>query len=325
MRMIFDPLCKLLNSDMFCFLYNWVWRSWHSEINVVFLFFGSTVTGLPVLVWSLTTCLGVNTQRSVDSCPHTCLPVLVGSVTLSCFSWLRVSWSNLVRFRVSSLHFVTSLLAFDNWVLGFSSIRWMSLLLLATSESKLHVQLSERKSSAVVEVTHTLSDLWFLQISSQLLSRRNCSESVHWLVVKDQWDCVLKDLEELEGWKNSCPDGSLQYWFFFLLPPPPAILLFHTSSDQYCEHSNLFWRSSFSLQNSTAPSSSRGNSPCRRRVFSLLCHWVRLIKLSSWFNIKSMFFREWVQSFKMSKQLKVFSVLLWPWIGLKTQILPSSL
>ena len=47
-----------------------------------------------------------------------------------------------MRSRDSSLHFVTGLPVLDNWVLGFSSIRWMSLLLLATSESKLHVQLS---------------------------------------------------------------------------------------------------------------------------------------------------------------------------------------
>ena len=38
--------------------------------------------------------------------------------------------------------FETGLLVLDNWVLGFSSIRWMSLLLLAISESKSHVQLS---------------------------------------------------------------------------------------------------------------------------------------------------------------------------------------
>ena len=37
----------------------------------------------------------------------------------------------------------------------------------------------------------------------------------------------------------------------------------------FWECSNLFRRSSFSLQNWIAPSSSRSNSPCRRRVFSL--------------------------------------------------------
>ena len=93
--------------------------------------FWSTVTGISVPVWLFSRCLGVNTQRFVDSCPQTGLTVLVGSVTLSCFSWLRVSRSNLVRSRGSSLHSVTGLPVLDNWVLGFGSIRWMSLLLLA--------------------------------------------------------------------------------------------------------------------------------------------------------------------------------------------------
>ena len=44
--------------------------------------FWPTNTGLPVPGWSFSTCLGVNTQRFVDSCPHTRLSVLVGSVTL---------------------------------------------------------------------------------------------------------------------------------------------------------------------------------------------------------------------------------------------------
>ena len=39
---------------------------------------------------------------------------------------------------------------------------------------------------------------------------------------------------------------------------------------------------------------------------------------------QSIFFQEYVHSLKMSKQLKVFLVLLWPLIGLQTQIFPSS-
>ena len=70
-------------------------------------------------------------------------------------------------------------------------------------------------------------------------------------------------------WRISCPDGSVQYWNLFLLPATPAILLFHMSSDQCREFSNSYRRSTFNLQNSTAPSSSRSNSSCRRRVFSL--------------------------------------------------------
>ena len=122
----------------------------HSQLHVTVLAFwnqliscSSTNTGLTVLVWSSSTCVGNNnTQRFVDFDPHTDLTVLVESVTLSCSSWLRASWSNLVRSRVSSLHFVTSLPVLDSWVFGFAWIRWLSLLLTATSESKSHIQLS---------------------------------------------------------------------------------------------------------------------------------------------------------------------------------------
>ena len=51
-----------------------------------------------------------------------------------------------------------------------------------------------------------------------------------------------------------------------------------------------------------------------KTVFSF-CHWVSLIELSSWFNKKFIFFQEYVQSLKISRQLKVFSVLLQPCTG----------
>ena len=38
-----------------------------------------------------------------------------------------------------------------------------------------------------------------LHIQYDKSTRRNCSESTHCPAVKDQWDCVLNDLEELEG------------------------------------------------------------------------------------------------------------------------------
>ena len=37
MRMIFDLLHKLVNSEMFCFFHNCMWQSWYSEVNVVLL------------------------------------------------------------------------------------------------------------------------------------------------------------------------------------------------------------------------------------------------------------------------------------------------
>ena len=128
--------------------------------------FSSTVTGFPVPVWSFSTCLGVKTQRFVDSCPDTGFPVLV--------EFLTSSRANLVRSRDSFLHPATGFPILDNWVLVFSSIRWMSLLLLATSESPNPTSnYLCRKFSVVVEVTHTLSGIWLLQISSQSPSRYN--------------------------------------------------------------------------------------------------------------------------------------------------------
>ena len=142
--------------------------------------FWSTVTGLTVFAWSLSTCLGVNTQRSVDSCPHTGLPVLVGSVTLSCFSWLGVSRTNLVRSRVSSLHFVTRLPVLDTWVLGFLGRFVGCPYFLQHQNPNYTSNYLYRKSSAVVEVTHIPSSIWFLQISSQLLSRFNKLGMYRW-------------------------------------------------------------------------------------------------------------------------------------------------
>ena len=85
----------------------------------------------------------------------------------------------------------------------------------------------------------------------------------------------------LKSWRVS---AVLKY---FLVASASCHLAQPTSSDQHWEHSNLFWRSSFSLQDSIAPSSSRGSSPCRRRVF------VSLIELSSWFNINPFSFKNW--------------------------------
>ena len=136
MRMIFDPFHKLLNSEMFCFFYNCVWQSWYSEINFVLLFW-STKTGLPVPVWSSSTCSGVNTQRFVDSL-H-----------------IRVSPYLIIRFWVL-VRFVGCPCCFQQYQNPNRTSKYLC-----------------KKFSVVVEVTHIPSGIWFLQISSQLLSRYN--------------------------------------------------------------------------------------------------------------------------------------------------------
>ena len=125
----------------------------------------STFTGLSVLVRSSSTCNGVNTQRFVDSDPHTSLPVLVESVTSSCFSWLRVSWSKIVRFSISfvdSLHHKRVSPYLISVFFGLGWIRWLSLLLPLSSESKSYMQLSWSKIIGGLEATHVPSGIWLL-------------------------------------------------------------------------------------------------------------------------------------------------------------------
>ena len=62
------------------------------------------------------------------------------------------------------------------------------------------------------------------------------------------------------------PDSSVQYWWYlFLFPHPPAMFFFLFSSDQWWQCRKCFWRLSLILQNSIAPSFSRGRLPWRRR------------------------------------------------------------
>ena len=136
MRMSFDLFDKLLNSDMFCFLYNWLWQSWCREINFVFLFLIHR-HGFP------RTCLifffnfiGIDTQLCVDSNPPTGVTVLV--------ECLMSSWSNKIPFSTSLVDSCqpTGLPVLDNWVLDFGWICWGSSQPPATSESYSFIQLS---------------------------------------------------------------------------------------------------------------------------------------------------------------------------------------
>ena len=140
MKMTFDPLYKLLNSDMFCFLHNRVCLSWYSEINVVLIL-------LIHRDGSLRTCL---VSFNMFRCPHATFCGFVSAHGFPCTRWIcdmimfpliKSVAIKLGTFQGFFTPFVARVLVPDSWVLGFGWIRWMSLLLLATSESKLHVQL----------------------------------------------------------------------------------------------------------------------------------------------------------------------------------------
>ena len=91
----------------------------------------------------------------------------------------------------------------------------------------------------------------------------------HCLLMKDQWDYVLNDLEELggKGFLVLTDQYSIEIFSCCLRLLALYSSTFHQTnaeSSQNRSEDNLF-----NLQNSIAPSSSRGNCPCRRRVFSL--------------------------------------------------------
>ena len=175
---------------------NCMWQSWHSEINARAPLFDPPMTGFPVPVWSSSTCLGVNTQRPVDSCPPTGLPVLVWSsssylstictgidtqlwidfdpstgvaVLVECLVPSRpnktsfsISWVNLLF----TPFLIIGFLVLVGFVAYLCCFQWLL--------NQNHTSNDFcKKFSVVVEVTHVPSGIWFLQISSQLLSRYN--------------------------------------------------------------------------------------------------------------------------------------------------------
>ena len=109
----------------------------------------STLTGLSVLILSSSIFLGINTQLCVDSNPHTGLTVLVECLTSS--------WSNKVPFLISFLDScpptgLPFLIIGFLVLVGFVGYLCCFQRLLNPIHSSSHVS---RKSSVVVEVTHT--------------------------------------------------------------------------------------------------------------------------------------------------------------------------
>ena len=174
MRMIFDLLHKLLNSEMFCFFHNCMWVSWNSEINSVLLLlihqYGSPRTYL--IIFNMFRCQHATFCGFVSAYgfPRTCwvcdfiMFLLTRSVVVKLGAFLDfLLWTH--------VH-IRSLTVLDNWVLGFGWIRWVSLLLPAISESKSHIQLSLSEIFGGGRGdTYDFLAYDFSQISSQLLSR----------------------------------------------------------------------------------------------------------------------------------------------------------
>ena len=152
---------------------------------------------------------------------------------------------------------------------------------------------------------------------------RNCLELPHCPVMKDQWDCVMNDLEELRGKEflvltDQC---SIEIFSCCLRLLPSCSSIHHQTnikSAQICSEDHL--------------------SVSRIRSHHLLLEVIlhaeeeylsflprgTLDRIELLVQNQSMFLQEKEQSLKMSKQWKVLSVLLWPLIGLQKQMLPSS-
>ena len=124
--------------------------------------------------------------------------------------------------------------------------------------------------SFLAQILSSLNLRWsvnWLHIRRDKRTRRNRPELTHCPVDTDQWDSVLNDLEE-------CGDKEflvlMDQYNIEIWSKSSRLLPFYspTFQAQCREFSNSYRRQCFNLQNSTAPSSSRGRSPWRRRVLS---------------------------------------------------------
>ena len=123
-------------------------------------------------------------------------------------------------------------------------------------------------SNSVLPVS-ILNSLWsvtWFDIRHDKCTWRNRPESRNCLVMKDQWDCVLNDLEELGG-KEFLPENQYNTeifsCFLFLLPWCTSTYQTNAENAHNGSEDNLLI-----LQNSIAPSSSRRRLPWRRRLIS---------------------------------------------------------
>ena len=185
---------ELLNSEMFCFFYNCMWQSWYSEVSVGLLQLGALLStnGSPFLFDLLLQFVGIDTQLWMDFNLPTGLTVLV--------EFLVPSWPNKTSFSIFWVDSCppTGLTVLDQWVFGSGWIRWVSLLLPATSESNSFIQLSLKKI-----VGGGRGDTkTFLVCDFSRFHHNNFRDTISWeRIVKD--DCITSCLLELQTFPMS--------------------------------------------------------------------------------------------------------------------------
>ena len=156
---------------MFCFRYNWVWQSWLSEINSVLLFlihqYGSLRTCL--IIFNMFKCQHATFCGFVSTYGSLRTRWICDTIMFLLIKNVAIKLGTFQGFFTSFFKQISMYLIIGYWVL----VRFVGCLycFLQHQNPNRTSNYFYRKSSAVVEVTHTLSGLWFLQISSQLLSR----------------------------------------------------------------------------------------------------------------------------------------------------------
>ena len=125
-----------------------------------------------------------------------------------------------------------------------------------------------------VSILNSWWSVSWLHIRCEKCTRRNCSEFTHCPVMKDQWNSVLNDLEELgdKEFLVLMDQYNIKIFSCFLRLSPLYTSTFHHTNVEIAQ--NRSEDNPFLLQNSIAPSSSRGRWPWTKKSTQSFWHWV---------------------------------------------------
>ena len=186
-------------------------------------------SGLTVLVWFASSIfLGIDMLLWVDFNPPTVLPVLV--------ECLMSSWPNNISFSISLVDSCppTGLTVLDSWVFGFGLVRWVSLLLPATSESNSFIQLSLKE---IVD-----GNLFANKDTSVALAihSRSLSSDPHEMSLNIDMKMIrpvnYSDFSLFLTWTRGRCCRAAMWWILWIIP-----LEFHRLSVNCVQSSVLWW------------------------------------------------------------------------------------
>ena len=156
----------------------------------------STFTGLTVLVWySSSFFIGIDTQLCVDSNPPTGLTVL------------------------------------DNWVFGFGWIRWVSLLLPATSESKSFSFCTTSESKTRLKSDRNCTSLSASASLKNMLRARELHVASAKVNTGHTWRQLMKSLQQSVRWSSAFDPGPASLTVCILTVENTRLRLSQTSAN----------------------------------------------------------------------------------------------